>query len=325
MSDLTLALAGPIRHGVRLHALALARSTPRLQRVNIEDGPLPPGPVHLHFTDRIFGRDALDAAAALTGLVGRRPMSVTLHDLPQPSDGGSFERRQQGYAQVVAAARGVQVSSLHERRLLFDLWEVAGSGAMPPVDVVPLPVDRPTQWGARAEAERDVAVLGFVYPGKGHLEPLRAMSDLPPAVPLVALGAASDGHDDLLVELAAAARSQDRSFECTGYLTDADLNARIGRAGVPVSAHTHISASGSINRWIGGGRRPVVTPGRYISELAERAPWALTVAADLPAAIAAALADPASTWITESVWDCVALPDTAAAAAMQLAAIEALG
>ncbi len=324
MSDLTLALAGPVRHGVRLHALALARSTPRLQRVNIEEGPLPPGPVHLHFTDRIFGRDSLLAAARLRDLVDGRPMSVTLHDLPQPSDGSSFLCRQQGYAQVVAGARGVQVSSLHERRLLLRLWQIAGSGALPPIDVVPLPVDRPARWGAPEAAGDDVAVLGFLYPGKGHIETLHAMSSLPTSTGLVALGVVSDGHGDLLAELVGEAFAQRRPFECTGYLRDADLDARIARTGVPVSAHTHISASGSINRWIGGGRRPIVTPGRYVAELAERAPWALTVAHDLPAAIAAALEDPASTWIAESEWDSAALPDTAAAAAMQLAAIEAL-
>ena len=324
MSDLTLALAGPDRHGVRLHALALARFTPHLRRVNIEDGPLPSGPVHLHFTDRIFGRDALEASSHFAGLVGSRPMTVTLHDLPQVSDGRSFERRRQGYARVVAGARGVQVSSEHERRLLIDLWEAEGSGTLPPIAVVPLPVQQPVRWGPSASLAHQVAVLGFVYPGKGHIETLHALADLPSAVSLVALGAASDGHDDLLLQLGAAAAEQGRSFECTGYLTDGELDARIDRAGVPVSAHTHISASGSINRWIGRGRRPIVTPGRYVSELADRAPWAVKVTHDLPAAIAAALDDPASTWIAEADWDPVALPDTAAAAALQLAAIEAL-
>ncbi|MBO1754991.1 hypothetical protein [Allobranchiibius sp. CTAmp26] len=329
MRDLTFVLAGPARHGVRLHAHALARHTPGAHLVNIDDGDLPPGPVHLHFTDRIFGRDALLAADRLGALVGSRPMTLTLHDLPQHSDGASFERRRQGYAQVVAGARGVQVSSEHERFLLERVWRAAGQGSLPPVTVVPLPVDRPPRWGPRGVATKPgagpVVVLGFVYPGKGHAETLRAMAALPPGVPLVAVGAPSDGHEDLLVQLEQDAAAQGRLFECTGYVTDEDLEDWTDRSGVPVSAHTHISASGSINRWISSGRRPIVTPGAYVEELHRRAPWAVTVTTDLPAAIGAALHDPASTWIRESEWDGDSLPDTRAAAAMQLAAIDALG
>lgn len=325
MRGLTFVLAGPVRHGVRLHAQALGRRTRGGTLVNIEDGPLPPGPLHLHFTDRIFGRDALQAADRLAELVGSRPLSVTLHDLPQISDGRSFERRRQGYARVVAGSRGVQVSSEHERGLLGQLWTEFGSGVMPPVAVVPLPVDRPARWGPSAGTDTAVVVLGFVYPGKGHAETLAAMAALPASVSLVAVGAPSDGHEDLLAELEHLAAAQGRSFVCTGYVSDDDLEVRTRRAGVPVSAHTHISASGSINRWISGGRRPIVTPGSYVGELHRRAPWAVTVATDLPAAIGAALDDPESTWIREVEWDSESLPDTEAAAAMQLAAIEALG
>lgn len=332
MSDVTLVLAGPPRHGVRLHAQALGRRTPGAHLVNIEDGRLPRGAVHLHFTDRIFGHDAVDAADRVGALVAGRSMSVTLHDLPQPSDGRSFARRQQGYARVVAAARGVQVSSEHERSLLLDLWRVAGTGALPPVHVVPLPVDRPSRWGPASGVDGPgvdgpgvIVVLGFLYPGKGHAQTVQAMHALPRTIPLVAVGAASDGHEDLLVDLQREATAQGRAFECTGYVDDEALDSWISRAGVPVSAHAHVSASGSINRWISGGRRPIVSPGRYVEELARRAPWALSVTHDLPAAIAAALADPASTWIAESDWDSSALPDTARAAAMQWAAIDALG
>ena len=330
MSGLTLVLAGPAGHGVRLHAHTLARHTPGAHLANIEDGPLPPGPVHLHFTDRIFGRDALDAAGQVARLVGDRPMTVTLHDLPQPSDGGSFARRRLGYARVVAGARGVQLSSEHERDLLREVWRVEGTGDLPPVAVVPLPVDRPSRWGPPADdgdqpGAPGVVVLGFVYPGKGHAETLRAMSALPPAVPLTAVGVASLGHQDLVDQLGRDAAAQGRAFECTGYVTDDVLADRIARAGVPVCAHTHVSASGSIGRWIAGGRRPIVTPGGYVEELRRRAPWAVTVAPDLPAAIELALREPASTWIDEVEWDPGALPDTARAAAMQKDASDALG
>lgn len=329
MRDLTFVLAGPVRHGVRLHAQALGWRTRGATLVNVEDGALPQGPVHVHFTDRIFGQDALQAADRLAEVVGSRPLTLTLHDLPQASDGVSFERRSQGYARVVAGARGVQVSSEHERGLLHQVWTRCGTGPLPPVAVVPLPVDRPARWGpaagARERADGAVVVLGFVYPGKGHAETLAAMASLPPSVPLVALGAPSEGHEDLLVDLAEEAAAQGRSFLCTGYVTEEALQDRTRRAGVPVSAHTHISASGSINRWISAGRRPIVTPGAYVGELHRRAPWAVTVADDLPAAIAAALDDPMTTWIRQADWDSASLPDTATAAALQRAAIDALG
>lgn len=329
MKDVTFLLSGPSRHGVRRHALTLACHTPGGQLANVEDGSvrvLTAGRVHLHFTDRIFGSNAEEAADRVSAIVGDRPMTVTLHDLPQVSDGSAFERRRIGYVRVAAGARGVQVSSEHERDLLQDAWQAVGRGRLPPVSVVPLPVDRPLRWGPRSEAGElsAVVVLGFVYPGKGHAETLHAMDLLPRTVALVAVGAASDGHEDLLVELSAAAEAQRRSFECTGYVAEDVLDRWVARATVPVCAHTHISASGSINRWISGGRRPIVTPGRYVAELVRRAPWAVTVATDLPAAIAAALQDPASTWIQESEWDDVALPDTARAAVLQLAAIDAL-
>lgn len=329
MTDLTFLLSGPPRHGVRMHAMALAGHTPGGQMANIGDEPfpaLPMGRVHLHFTDRIFGSNAEEAAERVGEIIGGRPMTVTLHDLPQASDGPAFRRRQVGYVRVAAAARGVQVSSEHELDLLQQAWRAVGNGTLPPVSVVPLPVDRPLRWGPPPESgqESAVVVLGFVYPGKGHAETLRAMKLLPTTVPLVAVGAASDGHDDLLVQLRRGAAAQRRSFECTGYVTEDVLERWVERAAVPVCAHTHISASGSINRWISGGRRPIVTPGRYVAELAQHAPWAVTVAEDLPAAIEVALQDPASTWIQESGWDDVALPDTARAAALQLAAIDAL-
>ncbi len=315
-------LAGPTRHGVRLHAQALARHTPGVPMVEAGSDALPDGPVHVHFTDRIFGPHALAAADRLGGLVGGRPLTATLHDLPQPSDGPVEAQRQQGYARVVALARGVQVSSEHERRLLEQLWAAYGVGTPPPVVVVPLPVDRPRTFGPRPTTG-DVMVMGFIYPGKGHHETLAALSGLPASTGLVAVGTPSLGHDDLLVELGRAAEADGRRFSCTGYVDDAELLRWALSAGVPVSAHTHISASGSINRWIGAGRRPVVMRGTYVTELAARVPWAVTVTDDLPAAIRAALADPASTWIAERDWDDAALPDTAGAAQLQAQAIRA--
>ena len=99
--------------------------------------------VHLHFTDRIFGSDP-GAAASLIERVSPRVarLSLTLHDLPQPSDGRSFSRRAAAYARVCAAASVVVLNSEHERQLAYE------AGVLPraprvgdPVSVViPLPL-----------------------------------------------------------------------------------------------------------------------------------------------------------------------------------------
>ena len=61
-----------------------------------------------------------------------------------------------------------------------------------------------------------VAVLGLIYPGKGHAAVLEALSTLPRDVALWALGAVSDGHDDLLGELERFAVRARRRIVVTG-------------------------------------------------------------------------------------------------------------
>ncbi|MEO7746382.1 MAG: hypothetical protein ABIV05_09175, partial [Actinomycetota bacterium] len=164
--------------------------------------------------------------------------------------------------------------------------------------VVPLPIDaEPPASGDRPARTPDVGLLGFVYPGKGHLEVLEALDTLPPDVGVLVLGRASDGHEDLLDELADRAREVGRRWCVTGYLPDAELAHRLRAVAVPVAAHRHLSASGSIGTWLAAGRRPLVPRGRYVDELARRLPGALTVYDDLPAALRRAVADPASTWL----------------------------
>ena len=54
------------------------------------DGPRPadgPARVHLHVTDHLLGRSPEEALAVVAALAARGPVSLTLHDLPQPSDG----------------------------------------------------------------------------------------------------------------------------------------------------------------------------------------------------------------------------------------------
>lgn len=318
---------GPAEHGVSAHALELARAG-GLPTLHLAD-PSPPDPgellaalaaaapraVHLHVTDRLCGATPEAAAELVVAVAEHHPLTVTLHDLPQDSDGPRSSRRRGGaYARIAAAARGVQLSSEHERALLA---AVAPDVA---VTVVPLPVPRrPVPDGGGAVGERDrptVSVLGYLYPGKGHAEVLAALDRIDrPDVALLALGRPSDGHEHLVDDLRRSAGG--REVVVTGYLDDAELDRQIARTTVPVCAPTHVSASGSLHRWIGCGRRPVVLGSRYAREVEEAMPGSLLLTDDLPAALRGALEDPARTWRTGSVpgWDAVA------AAAAQTAAV----
>lgn len=353
-----LACVGPAQHGVRMHAQDLASHTAGAEAVAGTFAELRPtlltghGPVHLHFTDRVFGASPEAAARAVEEIAAVRPVSVTLHDIPQPSDGHAYAARREAYARVVAGARMVIVCSASERDQLAR--SLPGPPAVP-VDVNPLPVDppEPESWRAgldrsrvgggrlvgaeagpsRAVAVRGVspgddavptvAVLGFLYPGKGHDRVVEALAGVGGGLEVLALGRPSDGHEDLVPRLDAAARRHGHSFRATGFLDDAALTRAAQRVTVPVVAPSHVSASGSIGRWISAGRAPIVTPHPFFEELAARAPWALTLTDDLPGALAAALADPVSTWIDPACWDGEALPSTASAAARQWSLITA--
>ncbi|GMA87926.1 hypothetical protein GCM10025868_31760 [Angustibacter aerolatus] len=138
--------------------------------------------VHAHVTDRLLGTDPHRAREVLQALAARVPLSVTLHDLPQPADGRWFDARRALAAAAVAGCRRVVVSSEHERRLL--------AACLPPgtdlshVHVVPLPLDAHPAGPGRPPHHPVVGALGFVYPGKGHddvLEALRGVEGAEPA------------------------------------------------------------------------------------------------------------------------------------------------
>lgn len=322
-----LACVGPAQHGVRMHAENLAAHTPHAR---VLAGPLERVrsellgercAVHLHFTDRIFGPTPAAAAEAVAGIARVRPVTVTLHDLPQPSNGHAFEARRACYARVVEVASAVVVSSSFERELLH---RHVPASRVPDVLVAPLPVDPPERgpWeaarGRAAVGERPtVAMLGFLYPGKGHDRVVEALAGVPLPVDVLALGRASDGHEDLVGELDRAARRAGHTFRATGFLDDAALTRAAQQVNVPVVAPAHVSASGSVGRWISAGRRPLVTPHPFFEELAARAPWALTLTDDLPGALRRALEDPAGTWIAPDEWRTTDLPSSAVAAAVQ--------
>jgi glycosyltransferase involved in cell wall biosynthesis len=309
-------VVGPARHGVVSFALDLAASLRRsggptnvvrlehwhdlgdavgsIQRCN---------GVHLNFTDRLFGSTPSDAAQRVVALVrdveaaGSR-VTVTLHDVPQPSDGGNYLQRVEAYRAVCAAVHGLVTNSDHERSLLEE------SRIAAPADVVaiPLPLDVAGDLPRRpAVGDRHVGVFGFVYPGKGHDDVLAAMAGLPPSVGFLAVGEPSAGHDDLVRSLADTAERAGRRFSVTGYVPDEALAGVLHDVTVPVAHHRHVSASGSINTWIAARRRPLVPVNRYTVEHAERHPGTLTPYPDTPrglrAALEYAMAEPDSTWI----------------------------
>jgi glycosyltransferase involved in cell wall biosynthesis len=304
-------IVGPEHHGVvrfgtelqvALTAAGFAGAQLRVDGPSgLADGLVAPGlGVHLQFTDRLFGADAHQAAAAVDGLaaqVHRRGgrVTATLHDLPQPCDHANYVARARAYASLSTKLDGIVVSSEHERILLRDI------GVHRHIAVIPLPIPAPvTERHAAAEA-RSVAVFGFVYPDKGHAEVLAAMQELPRDVLMMAVGEPSPGHDALIHGLNQQAREQDRSFVTTGYVPDDRLTPLLQAVTVPVVYHRHVSASGSLNSWISAGRRPLVAANRYAREIARRNPGALRLFDDGPgslsSALRAALAEPSSTWV----------------------------
>lgn len=310
-------VVGPERHGVTRHALDLLaqpglaeHDVARIEQVDgVEDARRrladlgDAALVHLHLTDHLLAPTAPECADVVVELAERRPVSLTLHDLPQVADGpGRYERRRDAYARMAAASRGVVVASRHEADLLRAACE-ATALPCPPVEVVPLPmiIGPLTRPVGDTGARRDLVVFGYVYPGKGHLDALAALADLPDDVGFTALGQVSPGHDALVGELQRRAAELGRRLDVTGYVSEDELPTRLAAAAVPVAPHRHISASGSINSWLAVGRRPLVPTGTYTDELDARVPGAVlrygpgTDLPDLADAARAALDHPALT------------------------------
>ncbi|MBJ7336944.1 hypothetical protein [Mycolicibacterium sp.] len=310
-------VVGPLRHGVVTFALDLVAELTRVNHpartvrvddwTGLEDALArlePAAGLHLNFTDRLFGATPRAAGDRVAGIVtsvasaGGR-VTATLHDVPQPADGGNYRERVDAYRAVCNAVHGLATNSEHERSLLAES-DIAGPAD---VVVVPLPLHLGEVRPARpVVGTRSVAVLGFVYPGKGHSEVLAAMSDLPRDVEFVAIGECSAGHADLADRLAASARASGRRFAVTGYVPSDELTDAMHRVSAPVAHHRHVSASGSLNTWIAAHRRPLAPVNRYTLEHAERHPGTLRLYPDtdrgLEEAIASALDDPDSTWLT---------------------------
>jgi glycosyltransferase involved in cell wall biosynthesis len=291
-------IVGPAEHGVVVFATDLAAAVGGPIVTGSGHDPHSVDLVHLQFTDALYGRNCAEAAAAFVALAGQQPgpVTVTLHDLPDPDDEpGRYQRRSAAYRAVVAAVDGVAVSSRHEARLLARL----GGGV---ARVIPLPVARGTELPAPPSAPRgrpEIGVLGFVHPSKGLAEALAELRDLGQGIDFTAIGRPADGHETLVSGLRAAADAAGHTWHLTGFVADAELPTRLRRVAVPLAPARLISASASVNTWLANGRRPLVLEGPYTREIAQRRPGAIRLYRDgtLAEAVRAALADPGSTWL----------------------------
>ncbi|MBB2986959.1 hypothetical protein [Terracoccus luteus] len=315
-------VAGAPSHGVVIHAERLAAALPALAAVTERVGAdgaadaarlgldlLVADAVLLPLTDHLLGTSA-DAVEAVERLARRSRVAVVLHDVPQPEEGQArWRRRRDAYARIACAATAVVVSSDHEAALLRACLDDPASAA--PVTVLPLPVEAGPSTGAarpemaRAEGGRvELGVLGWIHPGKGLGEVVDAAGDLRDRgvdAAVVNVGDVVADHVDHLRELERRAAARGVPFRVTGYLPDDAMARALAAVDVPVAAHRHISASGSVNSWLSAGRRPVVVDGTYVREVARRMPGSVTVTDDLAAAAAAALDDPSLTWLAPDV------------------------
>lgn len=284
---------GPAGHGVVRHAAAIAELTARHGVRRVDSGA---ELTHAQFTDNLYGPDVAAAADAFVAWSVRapRPLLVTLHDVPGADpDPARDRRRTAGYARVAAACDAVVVSARHEAAKVA---RFAGRAA----EVIDLPVLRwPAGGAAPPWADRPtLAVLGFVYPGKGHADVIDAAARRPDPPRVVAAGGVSPGHDPLLDGLRGRAARRGVEFVVTGPLSDIELAAAARAVTVPWVANARVSASGTLSTWLGCGRRPLVARGEYALEVARRSPRALRLYQgdeDLDAALGAALADPSVT------------------------------
>ncbi|SDL89210.1 hypothetical protein SAMN04488535_1147 [Corynebacterium mycetoides] len=254
-------IVGPDGHGVTAYALQLAAAlgVPDAQIVReteFTDSPLPDEPVHVAFTDHLFGADPGEGVDKLLARVGRRPLSVSFHDIPQPEEGRQrYHRRAQAYHRLARAAALSTVNSEHEAAF----FEVDTS-------VIRLPVPRIDS--PFAPEPDTVGVLGFLYPGKGHEDLIAALRGTD--YRLRFLGAVSAGHEKW-------ARGLERDADITGWLSDADLAREMGRIAVPVCAHRHFSASGSLMTWLGAGRNVLASDSPYTREIDQWLPGRITL------------------------------------------------
>lgn len=307
-------LPGPDRHGVTLLArqVADAAGAPVVRGHEVP-ARLHGRPVHLHFTTGLFdspeaARDVVDAWAARTRL------TLTLHDVPQPAEGARWGRRAAVYSHLVARSSAWAVNSRWEATLAAEALLQAPRGP----EVIPLPIvlepraTGPTQAVGAGSAvlpadvpqARDgwIGLVGWVYPDKGHEEAIElaaALRSTGRALGVAALGGVVAGHDELEADLARLADRLGVAWHVTGYLDDDALVRAMHETTVPVAAHRHPSASGSVNSWVAAGRRPILREHPSTVELDDLRPGAHLVRPldAWPAEVALTLDDPKRTWL----------------------------
>ncbi|GAA4879836.1 hypothetical protein GCM10025788_18940 [Serinicoccus chungangensis] len=280
---------GVVRHGLGVHPHLGEAELLRCARLDeLADGALTGRVVVAQVTDRLLASSPDQGLEQWRRVLrGAARLTLVLHDLPQRSDGRHRRARSELYAGLAASADTVVVASTHERLLLAAALRRARPDAATAVLdrtlVVPLPVEPDAGAAPRPPGTPTgpltVVTLGFVYPGKGLEEVVdaAALAARDPrlggrAVEVVNLGGASQGHEDLLEQLAARAGDAGVRWHTTGYVPDDRLPGLLAAATVPVAAHRHVSASGSVATWLAAGRRPVLLDSRYARELAARLP-----------------------------------------------------
>jgi hypothetical protein len=315
-----LLIVGPPQHGVVGYATDLADAVATTLGRTPAELPFDAARTHVHVTDRILGATPEEAADGIERLASTTRLSITLHDVPQESDGTGFSRRIDAYRRFLAAARGVAVNSRHEAALVLEhLGHRVDDAAVVPIGTrTGHPAPRPrAAAGARGNT---VMIGGYIYPGKGHLEAIRAAGDAGRALggerpTVVAIGSPSAGHERDVDELTRVARGEGVDFRVTGYLDDDAYSREQYAHGVPVAAHQHVSASRSILDWVETGRRALVVESRYSREMAALRPGTITLfpPRDLSEHIQRAWREPESTWLAPSTVLAPTLEDAALA------------
>ncbi|WP_153011775.1 glycosyltransferase [Serinicoccus chungangensis] len=319
---------GPEEHGVARHGLGVhphlgEAELLRCDRLDeLPDAAVAGRVVLAQVTDRLLAPSPDQGLEQWRRVLrGAVRVTVVLHDLPQRSDGRHRRARSELYAGLAASADTVVVASAHERLLLAAALRWArpdvATAVLDRTEVVPLPVEPDPGAAPRPSSPTTppppltVVTLGFVYPGKGLEEVVDAvaLAARDPrlqdrAVEVVNLGGASQGHEDLLEELAGRAREAGVRWHATGYVPDEALPGLLAAATVPVAAHRHVSASGSVATWLAAGRRPLLLDSRYARELADRLPGTVrTVPEDgLAPALAEALVAASSRDGADPTW-----------------------
>lgn len=269
-------IVGPTEHGVVTYALQLSHALEveplRFDSWRDLEAALPlkleSPSVHVCFTDHLFGDTPAQAVQLMHRLGKQFFLSISFHDVPQPQEGEErFATRARAYAELGERADVLVVNSEHEAAFFR---EHCYKAVYPLVLPLPLPAVH-TQTAASAPLLNaqplEISIMGFLYPGKGHQELLESLSGLNANVR--ALGKLSDGHDWLLESLETTAQDAGVGFEVTGYLNEPELEEQMLRTQIPVCAHRHFSASGSLMKWISLGRRVLVSDNTYSRELAK--------------------------------------------------------